>query len=199
MPRPPRSNGQETRERILETARQLFTEQGYDKTSLREIAEQLGITKAALYYYFERKEDILVDLHLQLHELGTRALDEIEQVPDGPARVAAWPALLESVIAGMLDNRDLLVLHRRNQSAFEALRNDPRHNHENEELEERLTRILSSTAIPLEQRVRMACTIGAITELFVESSVAFAHAAPEELVGVARGVIDDILRTPAPA
>jgi AcrR family transcriptional regulator len=50
--------GRETRARIQEVALELFTEQGYDKTSLREIAERLAVTKAALYYHFKSKEDI---------------------------------------------------------------------------------------------------------------------------------------------
>src|SRR5215475_1263001 len=48
-----------TRERIREIALELFAEQGYEKTSLREIAERLGVTKAALYYHFRSKEDIV--------------------------------------------------------------------------------------------------------------------------------------------
>jgi AcrR family transcriptional regulator len=40
----------------------LFAEQGYEKTSLREIAERLGVTKAALYYHFRTKEDIVGSL-----------------------------------------------------------------------------------------------------------------------------------------
>ena len=52
-------------------AQELFIRHGYDKTSLRDIAERLEITKAALYYYFERKEDILLELHLRLHAIGT--------------------------------------------------------------------------------------------------------------------------------
>jgi AcrR family transcriptional regulator len=47
-----------TRERIQRTAIALFSEHGYEHTSLREIAEQLGVTKAALYYHFKTKEDI---------------------------------------------------------------------------------------------------------------------------------------------
>src|SRR5579862_812182 len=52
----------DTRSRIQAVAVELFTEQGYDKTSLREIAEQLGVTKAALYYHFKSKDDILHSL-----------------------------------------------------------------------------------------------------------------------------------------
>jgi len=49
----------DTRRRIQEVALTLFAEQGYEKTSLREIAERLEVTKAALYYHFKTKEDIL--------------------------------------------------------------------------------------------------------------------------------------------
>jgi AcrR family transcriptional regulator len=41
---------------------ELFAEQGYDKASLREIAERLGVTKAALYYHFKTKEDIVASV-----------------------------------------------------------------------------------------------------------------------------------------
>ncbi|HEY0540611.1 MAG TPA: helix-turn-helix domain-containing protein [Actinoallomurus sp.] len=51
-----------TRERIQAVALELFAEHGYEKTSLREIAERLDVTKAALYYHFNTKEDIVVSL-----------------------------------------------------------------------------------------------------------------------------------------
>ncbi len=50
----------DTRQRIQDVALELFAEQGYEKTSLREIAERLDVTKAALYYHFKTKEEILV-------------------------------------------------------------------------------------------------------------------------------------------
>jgi AcrR family transcriptional regulator len=51
-----------TRARIQQVALELFTEQGYEATSLREIAERLGVTKAALYYHFRTKDDIVASL-----------------------------------------------------------------------------------------------------------------------------------------
>ncbi len=51
-----------TREKIQQIALELFAEQGYEKTSLREIAERLGVTKAALYYHFRTKDDIVAGL-----------------------------------------------------------------------------------------------------------------------------------------
>ncbi|WNI17102.1 TetR/AcrR family transcriptional regulator [Actinacidiphila sp. ITFR-21] len=59
-PHHPRRN--DTRRRIQDVALELFAEQGYEKTSLREIAERLDVTKAALYYHFKTKEDILVSI-----------------------------------------------------------------------------------------------------------------------------------------
>lgn len=71
-PQPRRGN---TRQRIQDVALTLFAEQGYEKTSLREIAEHLDVTKAALYYHFKTKEDILVsifeDLNRPVEELIT--------------------------------------------------------------------------------------------------------------------------------
>lgn len=52
----------DTREQIQSVALELFAEQGYDGTSLREIAERLNVTKAALYYHFRTKEEILASV-----------------------------------------------------------------------------------------------------------------------------------------
>lgn len=64
----PKARRSNTRERIQKTALDLFVSRGYEKTSLREIAEELGVTKAALYYHFKTKEDILTALSDQLGE-----------------------------------------------------------------------------------------------------------------------------------
>ncbi|MFC9754427.1 TetR/AcrR family transcriptional regulator [Streptomyces sp. NPDC056921] len=56
-----------TRQRIQDVALELFAEQGYEKTSLREISERLDVTKAALYYHFKTKEDILVSIFEDLN------------------------------------------------------------------------------------------------------------------------------------
>ena len=65
----------------VELALELFAEQGYEKTSLREIAERLGVTKAALYYYFKSKEDIV----RSLVEDYVAEIDELIAWAQGPA------------------------------------------------------------------------------------------------------------------
>jgi AcrR family transcriptional regulator len=62
-----------TRQRIQDVALELFAQRGYEKTSLREIAEHLDVTKAALYYHFKSKEDIVISLFEDL----TKPIDEL--------------------------------------------------------------------------------------------------------------------------
>ena len=71
---------------------------------------------------------------------------------DGPERVASWPQLGDGLIELMVEKRELLLLHSRNRSAFEALADSKRNRQENEDLQARLPRILSSSAIPLRER-----------------------------------------------
>lgn len=52
----------DTKAEIQAVALELFARKGFDKTSLREISERLNITKAALYYHFPSKNDLLRSL-----------------------------------------------------------------------------------------------------------------------------------------
>jgi AcrR family transcriptional regulator len=73
MATPHHARRSDTRRRIQDVALKLFAEQGYEKTSLREIAERLDVTKAALYYHFRTKEDILISIADDL----TAPIDEL--------------------------------------------------------------------------------------------------------------------------
>jgi AcrR family transcriptional regulator len=55
-----------TRDKILETARQMFNELGIDNTSAKMIATELGISDGNLRYYFRTKEDLVYALYMQL-------------------------------------------------------------------------------------------------------------------------------------
>lgn len=54
------SDARESRERAIEEATRLFVEHGYHGISMREIAEQVGVSKAGLYYHFRDKEDLFL-------------------------------------------------------------------------------------------------------------------------------------------
>ncbi|MFU8816845.1 MAG: TetR/AcrR family transcriptional regulator [Pseudomonadales bacterium] len=77
------------RQAILETAARLFNENGYETTSLSQLAKALNITKPTLYHYFESKDQILMEIQgsgqaqieAALHatnEQGGKGLDKLE-------------------------------------------------------------------------------------------------------------------------
>jgi len=181
-----------TRERILDIALELFVEQGYEKTSLRDIAARLGTTKAALYYHFERKQDILFELHLRLHALGRGAVEEFARLEDGE-RADAWPALVDRLIDRVVENRELILMHQRNSNALRELTDTDRHRAENDDMEDLFRRVLQSPAIPLEQRVRMTCSLGAIVGTLATGDAIFGDVPIEELAELVRTAVRDLL------
>ncbi|MGI9577831.1 MAG: TetR/AcrR family transcriptional regulator [Microthrixaceae bacterium] len=56
--RPPASSSVETRARILDAARRSFADHGYEATTNRMLAAEIGITPGAIYHYFDSKVDI---------------------------------------------------------------------------------------------------------------------------------------------
>ncbi|WP_067692500.1 TetR/AcrR family transcriptional regulator [Nocardia jejuensis] len=109
----------DTRERIRAVAMELFTERGYEKTSLREIAERLGVTKAALYYHFRTKEDIVASLSDDLR----RGIDDIvswaDATPAGPERAQEILTRYGALLHGL--GRDMVRFWHENQPAFREL------------------------------------------------------------------------------
>ena len=189
-PAPPEAALANTRERILDVALDLFTEQGFDGTSLRQIAEQLGVTKAALYYHFTSKDDILLALHMRLHEAGREAL---VQMGDEPVTLEQWGALLDSVVDQMLGQRKLFLMHERNQAALEKLHRKD-HDAEHEDIQNQFRRVLADSRVPLRDRVKMAASAGIVFSGLFLSGDAFAASSNEELGGMLRDIIHDVLR-----
>ncbi|MFM9927634.1 TetR/AcrR family transcriptional regulator [Variovorax sp. H27-G14] len=78
---------------LLAIARRLFAQHGYDRTSLRDIAQAACITKSALYYYFPNKDALYERIVLEsvqlLHDRVARA---VAQEVGGVARVRAFMA-----------------------------------------------------------------------------------------------------------
>ncbi|HUG53443.1 MAG TPA: TetR/AcrR family transcriptional regulator [Vicinamibacteria bacterium] len=64
------------RDAVIKAAWQAFSRSGYHGTSLDDIAESLHVTKPSLYYYFENKEALLYECHLQAIARFARAIEE---------------------------------------------------------------------------------------------------------------------------
>ena len=68
-------------QQIVEKARQLFSQTGYQSISLQDIADELGITRPAFYYYFKSKDDLLWRL---ISNLGGELLAEALPIVNSP-------------------------------------------------------------------------------------------------------------------
>jgi AcrR family transcriptional regulator len=98
----------ETRQRIQDVARELFTEKGVQRTSLQDIATRLGITKPALYYHFSSREDLVRSILQPLIDEGESFVAEHER-KRGSAR-ATPRELLEGYFDFHFRHRADLVL-----------------------------------------------------------------------------------------
>jgi AcrR family transcriptional regulator len=96
------------RGQILSTAKNLFIQHGYHGLSMREIAESIGVTKAALYYHFKDKEELfLAILDLYLNETSN-AIDRILVEPVNDA--AKIRIFVEYILTQPADQRAIIRL-----------------------------------------------------------------------------------------
>jgi AcrR family transcriptional regulator len=92
-----RTAGEDTSHRILEEAQALFSERGYVGTTVQQVADRLGMTKAALYYHFPQgKAEIFVALmrrHIRRLQQGlARAVEAGGTARERLERMAEWLA-----------------------------------------------------------------------------------------------------------
>ncbi|MEU9243093.1 TetR/AcrR family transcriptional regulator [Streptomyces shenzhenensis] len=108
-----------TRQRIQDVALELFAEQGYEKTSLREIAERLDVTKAALYYHFKTKEEILVSVFADL----TRPIENLIEWGKGqPHTLETKQEIVRRYHQALADAEPLFRFMQENQATVRELR-----------------------------------------------------------------------------
>lgn len=111
-------HGPVTREQILDASLRLFSEKGFARTSVRDIAQATGITDAAIYYHFASKRDLFEAL---IEERGfTAALESLEKAEINLGPREAIPALAERALAFIYANRDLMKV-----LMVEAMADDP--------------------------------------------------------------------------
>jgi len=73
-----------TREKILETAIDLFYQVGFVKASIRDIAKKVGIAKSSVYVHFKKKDDILFQIITDLTDYALKELRKAADMHDNP-------------------------------------------------------------------------------------------------------------------
>jgi AcrR family transcriptional regulator len=182
-------DGLRTREKILDVALDLFTSEGFDGTSMRQIAAQLHLTKPSIYYHFASKEEILLALHMRVHELSKQALARLS---DQPVTLETWGSALSELLDQMAAHRKLFLMHERNQAALEKL-HAKNHDDEHDDFQQRLQQALADPSLPVRDRVRMACALGAVFGGLFMPGDAFGSVPGTELKPLVQDAIRDLL------
>ena len=118
----PREAIAEPRQEILRTAARLFQQQGYDATSMNDVAAALKLSKGGLYHHFQSKDEILFNLMNHAMDITEESvLKPVMAIPDPEQRLRA---LIRRHIAVVLSEREreITVMLHENHPLPPALR-----------------------------------------------------------------------------
>jgi AcrR family transcriptional regulator len=94
---------EERRTFVLETAARLFATKGFASTTIEDITDELGVSKAVFYYYWNNKREVLREIHRRAIEALNRRLEAVLASPLSPA---------ERIAALVKNHIDVIVRHR---------------------------------------------------------------------------------------
>lgn len=131
------SRFEQQRDRMLRAAADCFNQKGYSGTSLKDVANRLGLTDPALYYYVRSKEELVYLCYLRAAEVGREAMQlAIDSGQDGLDKVLRYlrnhvdfmvgergPIAIMSEVPSLNSEhrKEVLKLSRKHSAAFEAL------------------------------------------------------------------------------
>ncbi|MCU1640526.1 MAG: hypothetical protein JWN03_801 [Nocardia sp.] len=107
--------GRSTKDAIRDAAIQLFTSKGFEQSSLREVADAVGITKASLYYHYASKVDLLVAIIEPMFDDLRSTVESLDEIPHSPQTVREvltdhLRSILGHRAAGTLCMRDTVAI-----------------------------------------------------------------------------------------
>jgi AcrR family transcriptional regulator len=109
------------RSKILDAAKELFIERGFESTSIRNIAERIEYSPTTIYLYFKDKDDIFFALHQEGFVLLNQYFKSLQNVADPFERLKA---ITRSYIAFALENPEIYDLMFISRSPMNALTKD---------------------------------------------------------------------------
>lgn len=91
----------ERRAAILRAGAKVFSEKGYDRATIADIAQELGVSKGVVYYLFRSKEEVMVEIMVESHLEARRRVESVNDRGGPPA--ARLRAALHQIIDFTLD------------------------------------------------------------------------------------------------
>src|SRR5438067_90451 len=119
--------------RLLSAATKLFARNGFDRTSVQEIVAAAGVTKGAMYHYFDSKDDLLSEVYGRVLRLQTEQLEKVA-VTEAPVSQRLRQACVD-VVVSTIENLDdttifLQSMHQLSPDKRKAVRAERRRYHE---------------------------------------------------------------------
>ncbi|MBU1169988.1 MAG: TetR/AcrR family transcriptional regulator [Proteobacteria bacterium] len=96
------------RKKIIDTASHLFGEKGIEKTSLADIAKEVGISKGTLYYYYATKNDLIFDITEVHMEKITGGIFSLIEKNKGDV---SWKGMMKLLVESLLKSETRTRLH----------------------------------------------------------------------------------------
>lgn len=132
--RPPATiNGRTVPELLVDVARQLFAEKGFESTSVQDVVAAAGVTKGAMYHYFASKDDLLAEIYARVLRLQMQRLASfVEQ--GAPVEERLFGAAADVVVTTIehLDSTTVFFrsLHQLSEAKRAEVRRERRRYHE---------------------------------------------------------------------
>ena len=146
----------DTRSRAQKVALELFAEHGYEKTSLREIAERLGVTKAALYYHFKSKEDIV---HSFTDDYFAELDNLLDWAKDQPRSDEVRREILDRYVGIVLAGHEVFRFLEQNRAAVQGMHDGKERFARFRDRLDGLVDVLVGSEAPLRDRVRATTAV----------------------------------------
>ncbi|WP_432514632.1 TetR/AcrR family transcriptional regulator [Kineococcus sp. SYSU DK001] len=151
------------RQRLHEAALRLFVEHGVSGTSLQMIADEMGVTKAAVYYHYRTKDELVIGVVAPF-------IDRVFAVLDAASARRGRRAQVETLIGGLVD----VVVDVRRLYVVTAVDPVVAHLHENyprmRELGDRVQEILTGPDADAERRVAVAFFLSGLVGPIADAS-----------------------------
>lgn len=132
--RPPSTvDGQTVPQRLLNVARTLFAEKGFEGTSVQDVVVAAGVTKGAMYHYFSSKDDLLYEIYGRVLRMQMERLEKfVSQEGSVEERLHAAAA---DVVATTIENLESTTiffrsLHQLSEEKQKEIRRERRRYHE---------------------------------------------------------------------
>ncbi|MFI5952583.1 TetR/AcrR family transcriptional regulator [Cryptosporangium sp. NPDC051539] len=161
------------RQRVIDAALAQFAKFGVEGTSLQRIADAMGVTKAAVYYHFKTKDEIVLAVVLPAVEQLVTTLGEAETRRGRAARARAF---LEAFVDMVIGHRDLLTLLYDDVAVLRVVRD---HQPDFDRISDRITAVLVGPDAGPAEEVSAAVALTGIVA--AAASPQFAALTDEEL------------------